>query len=412
MSTSDQSCIRFDANKIKAIDRYLIKLHIELPGWKAKTVNSGFRFTFDYKYSLKSWGYLLKTKRIDKVTFLKKVLRYSLHRMLLQILTIPLLEDLLTLYINSQLFFQKLRGIAEFEFRTGDLLIFPSNGTSVVEFMFVKMAEHRTVKIFPLIDNWDNVSSKSIINFPVDRISVWGDQAGQVLKDLHKIEDRKIAFLGTPRFDCYFFENPAKVELLKKPYILYLGTSLATDENKILTILDEFCKHGDHKVVYRPHPWREEKLILESIKFANVELDAQFTGIDAVSNEQLSFQPDLQYYKHLILNADIVVSGLTSMILEVSFFNKKTIGLANIETGNPCSPHLILQQLPHLHVLKNFDNVRLCTHEHDIAEILRCMVIASTGQKSESLQRQLDRVYKTPTVRYQDRLLKEVSKLL
>ena len=67
----------------------------------------------------------------------------------------------------------------------------------------VKISKFLKSKILFLVDNWDNISSKTIFIEKPDAISVWGDQTVKHANLIQKINKKKIFKLGSPKFDNY-----------------------------------------------------------------------------------------------------------------------------------------------------------------------------------------------------------------
>ena len=85
----------------------------------------------------------------------------------------------------------------------------------------------------------------------------------------------------------------------------------------------------NYKIIYRPHPWRKGFEYFDFKKFKNIKIDPQLEENYKKKNFQTTFQPDLNYYPSLIKNADMVISGPTSMIVESLIFRKKVLILSH-----------------------------------------------------------------------------------
>ena len=71
------------------------------------------------------------------------------------------------------------------------------------------------------------------------------------------------------------------------------------------------------KIIYRPYPWRFTRETVDISKFKNVFLDPQVKNNYLKRINDTSFQPDLNYYPSLIKNAEIIIAGPTTMVIEV-----------------------------------------------------------------------------------------------
>jgi len=210
-----------------------------------------------------------------------------------------------------------------------DLIIFPTASQSKVDNDILKICKLRRIKTLYLIDNWDNLSDKSVMIDKPDHIAVWGQQSKEHAIKIQKINFNSITNIGTPRFELYF-NNRKKVlkSHFKFKYILFLGTALEFDESKIISKIDQILNKKPFsnykvKLVYRPHPWRMSKNIINLKKYNNIIIDPQISKNYYKAKQDLSFQPDLNYYPNLIKNSEFVIGGLTSMMIESLIMYKK-----------------------------------------------------------------------------------------
>ena len=67
------------------------------------------------------------------------------------------------------------------------------------------------------------------------------------------------------------------------------------------------------------------------------------------------FQPDINYYPSLIKNAELVITGPTSMVIESTIFYKKTLLLGF--NDEKCTYHDELSNYVHLEKLETLTNI-------------------------------------------------------
>ena len=143
-----------------------------------------------------------------------------------------------------------------------DIILVPSQAQCSMDNDLIKICNQLNIKSIFLIDNWDNLSDKSLMWNKPDLIGVWGEQSRQHAIKIQKFQEEKVINIGTPRFENYFKErNNYQKSFFDFDYILFLGTALEFDEIKILKIIDNFIiknksKIPKTKIIYRPHPWR------------------------------------------------------------------------------------------------------------------------------------------------------------
>ena len=257
-----------------------------------------------------------------------------------------------------------------------DLILVPTQAQCSMDNDLIKISKYLNIKSIFLVDNWDNLSDKSIMWNKPDLIGVWGEQSKQHAIKIQKFKKEQVINLGTPRFENYFKErdniHPSHFDF---KYILFLGTALEFDEINILKIIDNFLiKNKSYKkkirIVYRPHPWRmgKDKIFLADHK--NIVIDPQ-VELAYLNNDFIDtkFQPDINYYTSLIKNSEFVVGGLTSMIIESSICYKNYIVSAFPEKQFN-NQYNSLKYMVHFKELNLLNNVKISTNSNELEKHL------------------------------------------
>ena len=235
---------------------------------------------------------------------------------------------------------ESLRGLIQHE--SFDLILFPSAAFDSVSVDLVSLGQELSVPTLCLIDNWDNLSSKTVFWKKPDHLGVWGPQAQSQAHAIHGFLPEQVHRIGTPRFDSYFeartstgFTAPHDF-----PYALYVGSAMPFDDIGTLKILEKILIESenlppDFRLIYRPHPWQHKRNVdarFIAEDFSRVILDPQFderqkSGTVRGTNDP-SFQPNLDYYPGLLLSSRCVVGPLTTMLLEASLCLKPVVALS------------------------------------------------------------------------------------
>lgn len=224
---------------------------------------------------------------------------------------------------------------------TWDLIIFPSAAFEPMAVELTKIGRERNVTTLCLIDNWDNLSSKTVFWEHPDHLGVWGEQTKSHAIEIHGFPRERIHLVGTPRFDQYFAGRSQEAPTPHKfPYILFVGAAMPFDEISALRDIENALEAGGEKlssvkVVYRPHPWQQKRktnALFEETSFSRTVLDHQIqeaylAGVKPETTAN-SFQPNLDYYPALLSNALLVVGPLTTMLLEASLCLRPVVALA------------------------------------------------------------------------------------
>lgn len=247
-----------------------------------------------------------------------------------------------------------------------DLVIYPSSAYEAIGNDVVTECNRLNIKSLFLIDNWDNLSSKSVLWQKPSYISVWGEQSKLHAIQIQDIDESKIFKLGTPRFNSYF---KLRDESLKSPYpykyILFVGTTLPFNEAYVLSLMDDVIDSNQSafpntKIIYRPHPWRQGTDSISSFSLRHVIVDEQLR--ESYFNQDFSenIQPEISYYPQLLQNAEFVTGGLTSMVIEATIFRQPFIALVHEDDSPVTTPRNIYKNFTHFQEIDQMKNIIFC----------------------------------------------------
>lgn len=223
-----------------------------------------------------------------------------------------------------------------------DLIVFPSAAFEPVIPDLIRLGKEREIPTLTLIDNWDNLTSKTVYWEKPDHIAVWGAQAKSQALEIHGFGEDRIHLLGTPRFEAYFsHRRESQIQPpYPFPYLLFVGSAMPFDEIGALrsienALLNDHNVPQDLKVVYRPHPWQQKRRVPATFResdFQRTVLDSQISeayssGVQQEATDP-SFQPDLSYYPSLLSSAQAVVGPLTTMLFEAALCLRPVLALA------------------------------------------------------------------------------------
>jgi hypothetical protein len=265
-----------------------------------------------------------------------------------------------------------------------DIIAFPSSAYDSVGNDVIRIAKARKMKTLFLIDNWDNLSSKSLFWEKPDFLGVWGEQSKRHAIDIHGFDADAVVKIGTPRFDKYY---AVREQSLKSHfdfrYVLFVGCAIPFDETSALRVLESEIRDNPEvydgaRIVYRPHPWRQERIGEENFReenFQHVAIDPQirqaYFGASASNPSGIGFQPDTNYYPSLLQNALFVVGPLTTMLVESLIFHRKIVALAYDDQIHFTSPHNALKYFVHFEGLDKIRAITFCKDRKNLAEAFR-----------------------------------------
>ena len=263
-----------------------------------------------------------------------------------------------------------------------DLVLFPTSAHDPVGNDTSRICAELGITSLFLVDNWDNISSKSIFWTEPDYLGLWSEQQVEQADRIQGIPEDRTFIIGTPRFDQYFETRDTGAKShFDFPYVVFAGGSLAFDELSALERLDqEMSDHpkiyGGTKLVYRPHPWRHRRKSerrFEDIGFQNVVLDPQMRDkfLAEPSRVRIEFQPALDYYPALLANAEFIVGPLTTFLIECQLFYKRYLGLCYDDGVHITSPDLALMFSEHLRGVERGPGLTLCPAQRDLIDLFR-----------------------------------------
>lgn len=181
------------------------------------------------------------------------------------------------------------------------------------------------------VASWDNLTSKSRIQVPVDRVIVWNEIQRAEAIDLHGIEPGRIAVTGAQLYDDWFVRKPSIDRRgfcaaygfdPERPVLLYVGSSTAIAGNEagfVARWLDALRNQPDPavagaNVLIRAHPMNP----------------AGYDRIDVGAHPPAALMEPLMpvveatkaAYFDALHHADLVVGLNTSALVEASIFGK------------------------------------------------------------------------------------------
>jgi len=302
-----------------------------------------------------------------------------------------------------------------------EMVLYPTSAFESDAVEILRACKALKVKTFFLVDNWDNLSSKSILWIKPDFIGVWGQQSYNHAMSIQSFRSDQIFILGTPRVARYFLErfNPAKSHF-DFPYVLFIGTLLNFDEISVVNILAKEIEsntklYRDLKIVYRPHPWGQlyNKALKLKIQSERVVIDPQILiNFNKENKSDKLFIPELDYYPSLIGNAKFIVGGLSSMLMESILGGKNYIALVHEEKLNPTSPRKIYENYVHFKELKQLSSVTLCENLELLLNFFRNQYVNKAEHNYEAIDLERDFFLHCDDTPYSDGLAMAIENIL
>lgn len=299
------------------------------------------------------------------------------------------------------------------------IIIFPSSAYDPVGNDVARIAKQRKLKSLFLVDNWDNLSSKSVFWAKPDYLGVWSEQHREHAVRIHDFQKSRVHSIGTPRFDSYFSARGRTVASpFEFPYVVFSGCCLPFDETNALKALDvEIRNHpevyGNLKIVYRPHPWRQkrnEAPFVES-EFTHTIIDPQMRDRFLARKKDLSldvsFQPEVDYYPMILDNAEFVCGPLTTFLIESLIFYKNFMALCYDDGKHLTSPHNAYKYYEIYKGIEKHEGIHMVHEERNLVEKFRSVYACCSAKNKRSFDdwdRSLNYFLRVDGTRYFERL--------
>ena len=230
------------------------------------------------------------------------------------------------------------------------ILIFTGGAFTGVENVALSYAAKLSIKSVLVVDNWDNLSSKSIFWSSPTAIGVWGENMLANAREIHKMNSKIVRFVGSARFR----PNERVLPELNEDFILFAGSGkplinepkAVLEVRKILDTMDL----KKVKLIYRPHPMSNidiERAKDSFSKYRNIEFDNSFS--DNLKENFYQSGP-LEHLEELCAAATFVIAPLSSIIVESLSIGTPVVSFNWRDQGGFEKP---LNEYTHFHELVN-----------------------------------------------------------
>jgi len=227
------------------------------------------------------------------------------------------------------------------------LLVMHGGRICIEQDYLIWFARLNCIKTIAIQENWDNLSSKTILYQHPDFFATWGKQSTSHLKQIHNFQG--ITFeIGSRRLNVFFSYRKRLLEEKKtmndyaiksvdtSKKILLIGSGDGQHDyivaQECMRIINDHAEsfHSEFSIIYRPHPLSPD---LEENSQRLKTLYGVF--IDKPSNNEVD-----EYRLDLILQSELVISLYSTMLLESCILNRVCMvpsfiqGTWNFQTKN------------------------------------------------------------------------------
>ena len=261
-----------------------------------------------------------------------------------------------------------------------DLVLAYSGGFySGIENSLGKYGRKNKIPVFLVIDNWDNLSSKSVLWEKPTLLGVWGPEMEKDALELHGFTPSSIVHVGSSRLNL-----PKSISALQwikptSPYALFAGTGIQHISE--ISMLVEIRKVLDNnglnfmKIVYRPHPWNLRNGFNEILSSIPSDQGIFIDPDIASKGSEAFYEPDsLMHLETLVRNCEFVIAGHSTVIVEALYHGKKVLAFSG-------SSHPLFDEIDSWTIYRHMSRLRgnrgifeckeICNLDHTLKELVR-----------------------------------------
>lgn len=301
-----------------------------------------------------------------------------------------------------------------------DLVIYTTHSYEPEVIKLKKLSDIYNFKTFYIVDNWDNLTTKTYYKYKPNYIGVWGKQSKLHANQIHNFSKKDVFLIGNCRFDNYFNLKINKFKKKKTNYILFLGANIRVDEFYYLKIINNLINQNkkifkNAKVIYRQHPQSKNFIRNADLKnLNNIILDESVIYEKKIPYFKNNFNLTKKNYIPLVINAKFITGCVTSVMIEGLIFNKEYLVIAfkkKFDSYFNAKMHFT----NHLHYegIEKVSNVNITFDEGNFKK--KFIKMFSQNKNKNSLtktRKELDFFYHKDNLEYSDRIEKIVKKIL
>ena len=367
----------------------------------SKTFNARFRRLYFSSLNLNSNNLTIKQKIIGVVYISKQFVGYTRRNILQTVSFLPTLNKLFYILL-MKIFKKKIKNIQSSQYNfikslNSQILIFPSTGAEEVIFELFELARIENKKTIMVIENWDNLTSKTTFPINPDFITVMGKKSLNQAHDIHEIPSENIHTTGLPKFEKIIEQRLVqqyKESSSAKIKFLYLGYSLPYNEHKVVellhnTLLQLFGYEG-YELTYRPHPFKQNRFFENELDIPlgeNFKIDLR----NSTTLEDSKILPtiDMDYVSYL-KSFDLIITTPTTMVLEIMLLGLPCL-VDGLDDGiHITSPFFTLNQYLHQEDLLEIPELKIANNSDELINGIQVLLKDKTIRRNYSLQNILE----------------------
>ena len=294
------------------------------------------------------------------------------------------LRVLMRILIGKSLFFRykerayfkeltKQFNLSELQSLNFNILISWSQNAEPSAIASILLGKKIKVPSMVVVDNWDNLSSKSIFPLEPNALICFGKQSVDFARSIQKFNECKIYPIGSARFEIYrgVIEGFEKKEPRQ---ILYAGSSIAAEDLEILELFENYysTNNVDINFKYRRHPYPQgPELNLDDL---HLKFPRLFKPGQVLPSRVLE---SLEQTKEELRTTKILVAMPTTFLLEGLLCKIPTILISFKSKKIRTSSRKMIEELEHLKGMENVHNISLVKNSNELFATLTTLSASS-----------------------------------
>jgi len=213
-----------------------------------------------------------------------------------------------------------------------------------------------------VVDNWDNLSSKSIFPLEPDNLVCFGNQSVDFARRIQNFNNCKIYPIGSARFEVYRDVIGGNIDLEPKDY-LYAGSSIALEDEEVLSILHDYSISlgRDKAFRYRRHPYPQGPVI---------NIQSWKEKFSSIKFEDTEFLDSLENTRNSLSRSKVLIAMPTTFVLEGLLCGIPTILLSLRSEKIRTNSENMLQNLEHLFGIESIKTIKVARKPSEIIDFV------------------------------------------
>lgn len=209
------------------------------------------------------------------------------------------------------------------------ILLISGGAFSNYENVIIKYSKRNDIPSGLLIDNWDNLSSKSIFWRKPNAVAVWGANMAKDAIDIQNFANARITLIGSSRLDS---EKSISIKPITGQ-VLFAGSGWQfSDEIKLLELSAKVLSKHNLTLVYRPHPAFQERTSKQIISLAKLNNIVIYNN-EEIKNKNFFYEKESLYSLiEQVMTCKFLIAAHSTVIVEALYFGKKVVAFSGTDS--------------------------------------------------------------------------------